>query len=152
MNADAAVVASQITISSICVTVYNALTFAPSIRQHDMTCQAWTLQNQPFEFDRHSVQLNSFYSASGAISFSGRWRGDGKRYSLTMSPQGHLAQVAALTESVDAALSEQKLDMSAVSAGENAVTQKCHIPVADLDRSQQAGHICKAVTARVCVT
>lgn len=77
------------------------------------------MQGQPFEFEQQSVQLNSFYGASGAISFSGRWRGNGKRYSLTMSPQGNLAQVTALTESVDAALNEQKLNMSAVSAGQH---------------------------------
>ena len=34
-----------------------------------------------------------------------------------MSPVGNLAQVTALTESVDAALSDQKLNMSAISAG-----------------------------------
>lgn len=71
-------------------------------------------------FDQRSVQLNSFYSASGAISFSGSWQGNGKKYSLTMSPAGNLAQVTALTESVDAALNEQKLNMSAISAGEQA--------------------------------
>ena len=75
------------------------------------------MQGQSFVFDQHSVQLNSFYSASGAISFSGRWQGNGKKYSLTMSPAGNLAQVTALTESVDAALNDQKLNMSAVSAG-----------------------------------
>ena len=37
-----------------------------------------------------------------------------------MSPAGNLAQVTALTESVDAALSDQKLNMSAISAGESA--------------------------------
>ena len=78
------------------------------------------IQGQPFEFDPQSVQLNSFYSAAGAISFSGRWHGNGKKYSLTMSPAGNLAQVTALTESVDAALSDQKLNMSAISAGWSA--------------------------------
>lgn len=85
------------------------------------------MQGQPFEFEQQSVQLNSFYGASGAISFSGRWQGNGKRYSLTMSPEGNLAQVSALTESVDAALNMQKLNMSAVSAGEQSV-QSCLKP------------------------
>ena len=39
-----------------------------------------------------------------------------------MSPAGNLAQVTALTESVDAALSDQKLNMSAISAGEPAAS------------------------------
>ena len=37
-----------------------------------------------------------------------------------MSPDGNLAHVSALTESVDAALNMQKLNMSAVSAGEQS--------------------------------
>lgn len=80
------------------------------------------MQGQPFVFDQHSVQLNSFYGASGAISFAGRWQSNGKRYGLTMSPEGNLAQVTALTESVDAALNLQKLNMSAVSAGKQAAS------------------------------
>ena len=75
------------------------------------------MQGRPFVFDPHSVQLNSFYGASGGISFAGRWQGNGKKYALTMCPEGSSAQVTALTESVDAALNVQKLDMSAVSAG-----------------------------------
>jgi len=64
------------------------------------------------------VQFNSFYGPSGAISFSGRWQADGHSYSLTMVPQGNTAQVTALTEEVSEALSEQDLEMTAISAGE----------------------------------
>lgn len=83
------------------------------------------MQGQPFVFDPHSVQLNSFYGVSGAVSFAGRWQGNGKKYALTMSPEGNLAQVTALTESVDAALNVQKLNMSAVSAGKAGSWTEC---------------------------
>ena len=82
--------------------------------------QYWGMQGRQFDFDQHSVQFNSFYGPSGAISFSGRWQPDGRRYSLTMVPQGHTAQVTALTEQVSDALSEQELNLTAISAGKTA--------------------------------
>ncbi|DBB02325.1 hypothetical protein WJX82_005664 [Trebouxia sp. C0006] len=84
----------------------------PLLRQ----AAATAVQGQLFAFDEHSVQFNSFYGPSGAISFSGRWQADGHSYSLTMVPQGNTAQVTALTEEVSEALSEQDLEMTAISA------------------------------------
>lgn len=85
---------------------------------HPLLRQAATtaVQGQLFAFDEHSVQFNSFYGPSGAISFSGRWQADGHSYSLTMVPQGNTAQVTALTEEIGEALSKQDLEMTAISA------------------------------------
>lgn len=88
--------------------------------------QYWGMQGRQFDFDQHSVQFNSFYGPSGAISFSGRWQADGRRYSLTMVPQGDTAQVTALTEQVSDALSEQELNLTAISAGKAAAGLSDH--------------------------
>lgn len=87
-------------------------------------------QGQQFAFDQHSVQFDSFYGPSGAISFSGRWRADGQTYRLTMVPQGNSAQVTALTQQMSTVLSNQELNMTATSAGKLCLPvgrELCHM-------------------------
>ena len=92
------------------------------------------MQGRQFDFDEHSVHFDSFYGPSGAISFSGRWQADGRRYTLTMVPQGNTALVTALTEEVSDALSEQELNLTAISAGKTAagLLDHCSVPAAVL--------------------
>ena len=68
------------------------------------------LQGGPFEFDQFSVQFNSFYGASGAISFAGTWPNNQSRYKLTMVPQQSTVQVTALADSLTMS-TDQSADM-----------------------------------------
>lgn len=68
------------------------------------------LQGGPFDFDQFSVQFNSFYGASGAISFAGTWPIKQSRYKLTMVPQQSTVQVTALGDSLTMS-ADQSADM-----------------------------------------
>lgn len=82
------------------------------------------MQGQPFDFDRYSVQFNSFYGASGAISFVGTWPFNQTRYKLTMIPQQDAAQVTALADNLMTMSEDQSEDMILESpAGMQTVVQ-----------------------------
>lgn len=70
------------------------------------------LQGQPFDFDRYSVQFNSFFGSAGAISFSGTWPINDTKYKLTMVPKQSTAQVTALADSLMTMSADQSEDMT----------------------------------------